>query len=197
MNQNSLRSVTLATIENYRHAANAATHAYQVGSQRLIGGLNQRIDAQVAPRINQVAPQLADALSQVRGRVTQIVSQGIDQVTSRTEKALGLGYDRAALQVGKAADYVAAIDNSVIANGLQAAARLSLPTAKVALAVSSKVAEGAQALSTAAVGKGVKPAAEAAAGKVVRRAKRTVRSVSAKSQKTVKKAVVRAKRKLA
>lgn len=197
MNQNSLRSVTLATIENYRHAANAATRAYQVGSQRLIGGLNQRIDAQVAPRIGQVAPQLAQALSQVRGRVTQIVTQGIDEAASRTEKAVGLGYDRAALQVGKAADYVATIDNSVIASGLQVAARLSLPTAKVALAVSGKVAEGAQALSTAAVGKGVKPAAEAAAGKVVRRAKRAVRGASTASQKTVKKAVVRAKRKLA
>jgi hypothetical protein len=193
MNQASLSSVTLATIENYRNAANEATRAYQAGTQRLIDGLNKGINEQVYSRTSKVAPNLTDALSNVRGRMTEIVIKGIDEITSRTEKAVEVGSDGVAKQVNRAAEIVAGIDNVMLANGLQVAARLSLPGAKVALAVSGKVAEGAKALSGAAAGKGFKAAAEAA----VRSTKRKGAAVSRRAAKTVKKTAVRAKRKLA
>lgn len=201
MTQTTLRNVTLATIQNYRDAANEAARAYQVGSQRLIDGLNKSIDDNIYSRTSKVVPNLTDAMSQVRGRVTRVVFKGIDQVTQRTEKAVDFGSDGAAKQVIKAAEFVAGIDNAMIANGLQTAARLSLPTAKVGLAVSSKVAEGAKALSGAAAGKGFRPVAEAKVRSakrqgtaVSRRAAGAARTTAAASKKMVKKAAVRAKR---
>lgn len=204
MTQASLSRVALATIENYRNAAHQAARAYQVGTQRLIRGLNKGIDDQVYSRTSKVAPQLTDALSKVRGRMTRIVVQGIDQVTSRTEQAVGFGSDGAAKQVTRAAQFVAQIDNALLANGLQAAARLSLPSAKVALAVSSKLADGAKVLAGVAAGHGFGAAAQSAARRTrrqgaaaSRRTAKAVRTVAATSGKAVKKAAVRAKRKLA
>ena len=203
MTQASLLKITLATIENYRHATHDAMHAYQVGSLRLIDGLNKGIDEQVYSRTSKVAPQLTEALSTVRGRVTQIVVKGIDQVTSRTESAVGLGYDGAAKQVVRAADFAAGIDNALLSNGLQTAARWSLPTARAALVVSSKVSEGAKALSGAAAGQGFQPVAQKArraqrqTTAASRRVGKAVRQGAATSRKTVRKAAGRAQRKAA
>ena len=178
MNHTTLSSVTLATIENYRSAANEAARAYQLGSQRLIHALNSGINEQIYSRTSKVAPQFTESANKVRGRVTQIVLDGIDQITTRTEKAVEVGSDGAAQQVNKVAKLVAGIDNTTVANGLHTVARLSLPGAKVALTVSGKVADGAKALATAAAGKGVKPvvkaakATKAAVRKTVRNAKR-------------------------
>jgi hypothetical protein len=172
MQQESLSRITLATIENYRKAANDAAHAYQTGSRRFIDGLNKSLDDRVYSQTSKVAPNLTEALIKVRGRMTQIAIKGIDEVTSRTERAVGMGSDGAATQVAKAARFVTGIDNTMLANGLQVAARIGLPPAKIALAVSSKVAEGAKALSGAAGVKRVGRATGTVAGKTASRGKR-------------------------
>ena len=207
MTQASLSSLTLATIENYRVAANQAAHAYRFGGHRLIGALNNGLAHNVDPRTNKVAPQLTSTMVQMRGRITDIAIKGIDQLTARTEKAVEVGYDGAAKQVRKVAAFADSIDTEIVANGLQAAARLSMPVAKVALTVSGKVAQGAKALSTSAQGKSVTKAAKTAVKAVSQRAtsaKRQVVKATRTTAKTVrataaapKKAVVRAKRKLA
>jgi hypothetical protein len=204
----SLNSVTLATIENYRHAANQAARAYQLGSQRLIHALNGSLEKNVDSRIHSVAPQLGNSIVSARGRVTEIVVKGINEVTKRTEQAVDMGSDNAAAQVKKVTKLVGDIDNSTVAQGLATVARLSLPVAKVGLTVSSKLAEGANALTSAVQAKkAVTPAADNTVKAVARtatRAKRAVATVSSKAVKTVKataaapkKAAVRAKRKLA
>ena len=180
MNQATLSSVTLATIENYRSAANEAARAYQLGSQRLINALNSGINEQIYSRTSKVAPQFTESANKVRGRVTQIVLDGIDQITTRTEKAVEVGSDGAAHQVNKVAKLVAGIDNTTVANGLHTVARLSLPGAKVAFAVSGKVADGAKALATAAAGKGVKPVVKAAKATAAKAVRKTVRSAKRK-----------------
>ena len=197
MNHSTLSSVTLATIENYRHAANEAARAYQLGSQRLVSALNNGIEERLYSRTSKFAPKVTSTLSTLRARTQKIVVSGIDEVTARTGKAVDMGCDGAAKQVSKAADFIAGIDNTTVANSLQTVARLSLPTAKLGLTVSGKLAQGAKALSTAAAGKGQGAAVQAEAPKVVRRAKRqTVASTKAVSR-SVNKTVVRAKRKLA
>ena len=207
MTTQSLNSVTLATIENYRHAANQAARAYQLGTQRLISALNGSLEKNIDGRIDSIAPQLNSSIVSARSRVTDIVVKGIDEITKRTGQAVDMGYDNAAAQVNKVAKLVDGIDNSTVASGLATVARLSLPVAKVGLTVSSKLVDGVQAISTAVQGNGVKAAADGAVNTVVRtatRAKRQAATVSRKAVKTVKavaaepkKAVVRAKRKLA
>lgn len=207
MTTTSLNSVTLATIENYRHAANQAARAYQLGSQRLIHALNGSLEKNVDGRIHNVAPQLGNSIVSARGRVTEIVVKGILEVTKRTEQAADMGSDNAAAQVKKVTKLVGGIDNSTVAQGLATVARLSLPVAKVGLTVSSKLAEGANALTSAVQAKKtVKSVVDSSVTTVARtatRAKRTVAAASSKAVKTVKataaapkKAAVRAKRKL-
>jgi hypothetical protein len=191
MSQQSLSSVALATIENYRNAANQAARAYYAGSKRLIGALNNGLEKNVDSRTSKLAPQFTSTMQQVRDRVTEIAFKGIDAVSLRAEKAVDLGSDGAAKQVTKLAEFAAGIENTMVANSLQTTARLSLPSAKLALAVSGKVAEAADALAHAAGSK--KAPVAATVKRQARRAAQGARTAAAKS----KKAVVRAKRKLA
>jgi hypothetical protein len=201
-----LSTVTLDTIENYRNAATLAVDAYRAGSHRLIDAVNGSLENKVYSRTAKVAPNLTSALSQVRGSLSDIIVKGIDGVSSNTEKAIAVSSNAAAERVSQVADFAAGIDNRLLANGIEAAVRLSLPGAQAARAVSAKLAEGANALSRVAVGTPAKAArvVKTAKKKAVR-AKRAVVAKTVKAAKTVsrkaavaKKApVARAKRKVA
>jgi len=168
MNVQTLSKVTLETIQNYRNAATLAVDAYRAGSHRLIKAVNGGLEKNVYSRTGKVAPQLTNTLMQVRSGFTDIIVKGIDGASMRTEKAIEVGSDAASKGVTQVAEFAAGIDNRVVANGIEAAARLSLPGAKAALAVSAKVAEGVDALSRATGGgRKVKPA------RVVKKAKKT------------------------
>jgi hypothetical protein len=189
MTSQTLSTVTLQTLENYRDAASRAVAAYHLGGKRLLGLVNGALENGVYPRTAKVAPRATERLNEVRGNVSEIIVKGADQVAQRTEQAIAFSSDTAAAQVSKMADFAAGIDNSLIANGLQAAARLTMPAAQVALAVSSKVAKGAHALADAAGARPVRGIARkalktthvAAAG-----AKRRAAPVARKAQATMK-----------
>ena len=80
MTPTSVCSVTLATITNYRNAAQQATRAYQRGGLRLIASVNSAIDSQVYSRTAKFAPKLTQGISQVRGRVSDAIVKGIDGI---------------------------------------------------------------------------------------------------------------------
>jgi hypothetical protein len=189
MNNQTLSRVTLQTLENYRTAANQAVRAYRLGSHRLVGVVNGALENTVYPRTAKLAPRATDRMNGVR--------KGIDQVAESTGKAIDLGADTAVAQVTKVADFAAGIDNAMVAGGLQTAARLTMPGAKVALVVSGKVAGGAQALAQVAAGKPVKAAARKAGARVQRAAKPVVRKAKlakADTASTVKAATRRVTR---
>ena len=190
MSIQTLSSVTIETIENYRNAANAAVKAYRVGSQRLIDAVNAGIEKSVYARTEEYAPNLTLTMNQFRGNVTEIIVKGVCGVTANTEKAITVSTTAAAERVSKVAEYAAGIDNRIVVSGLDAAVRLSMPGAKAALVVSAKVAEGADALSRAVARKPVKAAAGKAAKAVKKTAVRAQRTVARKAT-TVKAAVVR------
>jgi len=211
MKTQTLSNVTLQTIENYRNAATLAVDAYRVGSHRLINAVNEGLDKNLYSRTEKVAPQLTNTLSQFRGGLSDIIVKGVDGVSTGTEKAIEVSSSTATKGVTKVAEFAAGIDNRVAASGIEAVARFSLPGAQAALAVSAKVAEGADALSRVA---GVKKAArvvrtakkKAVGAKrvVVRKATTTKAAVSRKAAAAPRRAaaatkatVARAKRKAA
>jgi hypothetical protein len=57
-----LSSVTLATIENYRHAGNLAARAYRTGTERLIDAVNESLDTRVDPRTSEFVPRLTQTM---------------------------------------------------------------------------------------------------------------------------------------
>ena len=189
MTTQTLRRVTLETLKNYSTAARRAVVAYRSGGHRLMHALNSALENGVYPRTAKLAPRATGRISEVRGNVSDIVVKGIDLVSRRTEKAIELGSTTAAAQVTKLAEFAAGIDNQYVANGLQAAARLTMPGAKVALVVSSKVAEGANALADAAGARAVRKAVagtQRKAAPVTRKAKATAKRSTKRAAGVVK-----------
>ena len=184
-----LSHVTLETLENYRNAATQGVLAYSAGSRRLIGAVNGALEQRVYPRTARLAPRATAFMNDMRGNVTQIVVKGLDQSAARATTAIEFGAHSAGTQVNKLAQFAARVDNPVVANGLQTVARLTMPGAKVALAISGKVAAGAVALADAA---GARPLRSA-----VRKAAKTAKAPLAQARRrgvAAKKAVKRATR---
>ena len=174
-----LSHVTLETIENYRNAAAQGVLACRSGGRRLIGAVNGALQQRVYPRTAKLAPRATEFMNGVRGNVTQIVTKGLDQTAAGATTAIEFGANTAGTQLHKLAQFAAAVDSPVVANGLHTVARLTMPGAKVALAISGKVAAGAEAL------------ADAAGARPLRRA---ARKTAAAPRRAVKKAVKRAAR---
>jgi len=200
-----LSNLTLQTLDNYRTAANQAVVAYRLGSHRLVNVVNATLENSVYTRTAKLAPQTTRRIDGVRGNVSDVVVKGIDQVAERTGQAIEMGSTAAAAQVKKAARFAAGIDNDLVASGLQTAVRLSMPGAKVALAVSGKVAEGAHALAGAAGARPVRKAARKSPAKAVSKSAtktasktaKAVHEVAGKAQRQTTPVVRRAKKAVA
>ncbi len=185
MTATTLSRVTLQTLENYRTAATQALTATRLGGHRLVRVVNGALASDVVARATRLAPRTKRRFDAARDSVSQIVAQAIDRVARGTERAVEVGSTVAAEQVGKVSRLTAGVANPVVASGLETAARITLPYARVALTLSGKVAEGAQALATAA---GARPPRRAAAGrphaaaKPVRRARQAPKAAAPKAK---------------
>jgi hypothetical protein len=195
-----LSHVTLETLENCRNAATQGVLAYRSGSRRLIGAVNGALEQQVYPRTAKLAPRATEFMNDLRGNVTQIVIMGLEQSAESATTAIEFSANTAGTQVNKFAQFAAKVDNATVANGLNTVARLTMPGAKVALALSGKVAAGAVALAGAAGAHPVRRAARKAAAAPRRAVKRAAQAAKAplaqarRSGAAVKKAVKRATR---
>ena len=202
MTVQTLSSVTLDTIENYRNAAMFAVDAYRAGSLRLIDAVNGGIDT-VYSRTGKVAPQLTKTVAQLRGDLSDVIVKGVGEVAARSDKVIDASSEAAVVGVTKVTKFTAGIDNAIVVGGLETAARLSLPGAQVARTVSAKVAEGADKLARAAgskkgavrkVGASAKKAAATTQRKLVRKAK-TVQTAASRKAAAPRKAVAATKAK--
>ncbi|BAL96865.1 hypothetical protein [Rubrivivax gelatinosus] len=167
MSTQDLASVTLKTIENYRTAAEKTVAAYRFGGHRLVGLVDVAIEKGVYARTARFAPRTTDKMNALRGTVAGTVDKSIDEVADRAAKLVDLGGDTAAAQITKMADLAAGVDNTMLANGLHTAAKVTLPGAMIALKLSTTVVRGAERLVDAAGApkKARKPATRAAVGK--------------------------------
>ncbi len=195
-----LSHVTLETLENYRTAAAQSVLACRSGGRRLIGAVNGALQQRVYPRTAKLAPRATEFMNGVRGNVTQIVTKGLEQTAAGATTAIEFGANTAGTQLHKLAKFASKVDNTVVANGLQTVARLTMPGAKVALAISGKVAAGAVALADAAGARPVRRAARKAAAaprRVAQRVTQAAKAPLAKARRAgvaAKKAVKRAAR---
>ncbi len=157
-NTQTLSLVALDTLKNVRAASRQAVVAYRLSSRKLVSAINRALIARVYPLTAKLAPAATERVNGLRGSVSGFVEKSIDQVADRAGQAIDFGSTTAASQVTRAAELAAAIRNGTVAGGVQAAAGLYLPGAKAALALSGKVAQGANALADAA---GVRPVRKA------------------------------------
>lgn len=166
MSNTTLRTITLETVANYRRVAEHAVGAYRASGHRLIAMVRRRLDRST----QRIAPQLAEVLRQTSTRFGEVAVKGIDGVTAQTERVIERSAAGVNAQVERVADLARDIDNRYIATGLQTAARFSLTGAQAALAVSERLAAGADRLAEVVGGK------RARGTKAVARAKTAVRA---------------------
>lgn len=193
MSTQTLSRVTLETLENYRTAATQAVLAYRLGSQRLVGAVNGALENSVYPRTAKLSVGVTERMNEVRGTVSDSLVKGIDQIALRTEKAIEFGSTAAAAQVEKAVEYAAADHHALVANSLEAVVRFSLPGAKLALAVSGKVAEGANKLADVAGAQDLKKAVKKTVKKVAKKAVAQAESFEAAVEEATEATVAKVK----
>jgi hypothetical protein len=183
MSQVTLRSVTLETVANYSHAAERAVGAYRAGGHRLIAVMQRGLDRAAARGADRLAPRLAAAIRRVGEQVGGFAGKGLDAVSTGTERAIEMSKAGFTAQVKRVAELADGIDNRAVVTGLQAAVKLSLPGAQAALAVSERVAAGADTVYGTVAGKQPAKAARRAAkpAKKARKAAAPVRRVSRKA----------------
>lgn len=191
MTTTSLRTVTLKTVANYRHAAERTLRAYRTGGQRLIAVVRQGVDRAALRGAEPYVPAFAAAIRRAGDNLGTLANQGLDAVSERTSRAIEAGADTMTSQVKRVADLAGGVDNKVLATGLQAAVRISLPGAQVALALSERVASGAEKLADVAGGAKSTKATKAAGKR--RGAKADATDVVAEVKTEVKAAARRAR----
>lgn len=190
MTAKTLSRVTLQTLRNYTTAAQRTVMATRLGGHRLVGAVNGALKTRVYARTAKVLPQTTGRLDEMRNGVSAFVTKGIDRLAHRTEKAIEASAAVAAEQFTRAARLASNVENPIVANGLQTAARLTMPGAQLALVWSSKVAEGAEALAQAAGARPVRRAVrQATAG-----TKRKAAPIARRAQSAKKTATTRARR---
>ena len=180
MTTSTLRAVTLKTVANYAHAAERAVLAYRVGGHRLIAALQRGVD--LAAR--QGPERLATALRRAGGNMGGMAGKGLDKVSRSTERVIEIGSSGVRSQVARVADLAEGLDLPVLSSGLQAAARIGLPGAQAALALSERVVAGADKLPGT-------PAAKADAKQHARVARSRSQARKAAKPQTTVEAVVR------
>lgn len=199
MTTQTLRRVTLQTLQNYSTAATQVVAAYRQGGHRVVAAVNGAFRNSVVPRTRKLTQGATDMaqdatvrINEVRGNVSEILVKGIDRVAHRTERAIEAGSSAAAARVAQVAEFAAGVENPLVANSLQTVALLTMPGAKVALAVSGKLAERTHALADAVgVRTAAKPTRKAIAkapkaSPVVRQAKANVNAASRRVTKAAK-----------
>jgi len=186
MTQTTLRAVTLETVANYRQVAEHAISAYRASGHRLLGVMSRNVDRVAQRGAERVAPRLSAALQRTSHKVAGVAAKSLDAISARSERAVEVGSVGVSERLGRVADLVAGIENRYIATGLQAAARISLTSARAALSLSETLMAGAERLSSAVQ-------APVAAPKRLP-AKRRVKAAAQRS-KTVAVKAVRARRK--
>lgn len=202
MTQTTLSSVTLKTLGNCRKAATRAVGTYHRTGRQVIRAVDARVHRGLQGRPARLAPTLSTALLRAQDGLTDAALRGLDALCNGTRKAIEVGTQTVAEQVSRAATLASSVDNPLLAQGLDAAARWTLPGAQAALRLSDKVAPKAAPRSAA---KGVRKAAkrapaargqafEAAIAAKTQRGRRGVKKAAApaapaKSRKTATKRV--------
>jgi hypothetical protein len=189
MSQASLRTVTLETVANYGRAAERAIHAYRTGGHRLIALMQRSVDRAATRGAERVAPRIADAIRRASNRVGTIAIKGLDAVSSSTERALELGKAGVTAQVMRVAEIAESIDNRALAGSLQAAAKLSLPGAQAARAMSERVVASADTMYGAIAGRRTAKPQTRRAATAPQKAKKAARKVVRSARKAAAEAI--------
>ena len=152
MTPTTLRAVTLKTVANYRHAAERAAGAYRAGGRRLIAVVQKGVDQAAQRGAEPYVPAFAAAMQRAGDTVGTLAVKSLEAVSAGTERAIELGADGVSTQVKRVAELAGGVENSVVVSGLQVAVRFTLPGAQAALALSERVAAGADKLADVAAG---------------------------------------------
>lgn len=173
MTAETLRSVALETLDNYRRTAKFAVNALRLGSANGIalvdatvgnliagyeGNVSQRLKDSIdgaQERINAAADMADETVGKLGGRMRTTLTGAQKRIASATKKADGTvdkllsgASRRLAKFPGRGTPISKLLDNNVVAS----VESLGMPGVRLLRAVSSTLADGAEKLSTKAAG---------------------------------------------
>jgi hypothetical protein len=187
MSRKNLSSVATAVIESYGNTAINMINAYRVGSERVIGFVDQRFEAAVNTGAVRLSDELRTNLIDTEKRISGYYAKGLQVGTERAETVVSTAVELANKGVAGIAANAERFDQATKLGALEMLNRVALPAATAMSGVVVRIEEGSSQLAKKVAGK---PAIVKAA---TRKAK-TVKTAVAKSVKkaaTTKKAVVR------
>ena len=183
MNTPTLRRLTMQTMANYRSAASQVVAASGAGSRRVVRAVDGTLQRQVMAPATKLVPKAGERMDEMRDNVTRMVERGITQVEKAAEATIERSSDFAMAQAERLADMADGVSLPLVADGLQTAARLTIPAAQLSLGMSEKLVQGAAALADAAGARPVRKAVRKAAGKAARAVKAPVKPAARRAPK--------------
>jgi hypothetical protein len=177
-----LSGVTTDVIHAYGETARNLVKATRVGSQRLVGFVDQGVERAVRPLGARLSPALRANLVSTRQRVNDTTRKGIELTTGGAETVVHTAVDLAANGVKRLAAGAQSLDQMLGTHALDQLSLAVLPGAVALHGVVGRFEQGSARLVTRIAGDGVVVKAAKAARRQVAKAapavRRGVRKVS-------------------
>ena len=181
MSKKNLSSVAAAVIDSYGNTALNVIHAYRVGSERVIGFVDQRFEAVVNADAVKLGESLRSNLIDTQQRISGYSTKGLHFGTERAESAVNSAVDLAHKGVARIAANAERFDQATQLGALEAINRVALPAATAMSQVIERIEEGSSQLAKRVAGK-------SAAAKAVAKQAKTVKKAATKATKAATKA---------
>lgn len=178
MTSTTLSSVTTDVIHAYGETARNVVKATRVGSQRLVGFVDQGVERAVRPLGERLSPALRANLVATRERVNGYTLKGIELTAGGAETVVHTAVDLASNGVKRLAAGAQSVDQMLGTQALDQLSRAVLPGAQALHGVVGRIEQGSARLVTRVAGDNVVvKAAKTARRKVAKAAPAVRRSV--------------------
>lgn len=191
MSKKNLSSVAAAVIDSYGNTALNVIHAYRVGSERVIGFVDQRFEAVVNADAVKLGESLRSNLIDTQQRISGYSTKGLHFGTERAESAVNSAVDLAHKGVARIAANAERFDQATQLGALEAINRVALPAATAMSQVIERIEEGSSQLAKRVAGKSAAAKAVAKKAKTVKKAATKAATTTAKKAEAAQKTVVR------
>ena len=182
MSNKNLSSVASAVIESYGNTAINVINAYRVGSERVIGFVEQRFEAAVNAGAARLSEELRANVIDAQQRISGYYSRGLQIGTERAESAVNAAVEFASRGVERMAANAERFDQATKLGALEAFNRMALPAAEAVSQIVVRFEEGSSELVKRVAGE---PAPVKAAVQKAKAAQKTVAKKAAVAKKEV------------
>jgi hypothetical protein len=148
--QPTLNATVIDVLGQYNQAAKSLVATYRDGTQRVVGGIDQRCSKLVADnKLPLVPARVTERLVDAEQRLAAFVVKGVDRAADRADATIDKLSQGAIGGVNRFAEETAWAKDLFVVNALRS---LNMPAAKLSLQIAEQVAHGARRVSERVAG---------------------------------------------